>query len=107
MSAAISTEPYKKGDKVTLYVGESQTTVEVVSVDGNEVTVNHYGDLVIFAPRASDGMMVKLGSPDYEVLPTMIYRRRPRPEQKSKKSPVDKIIASIFFLCLVLTFLVP
>lgn len=92
MSVAVSTEPYTKGEKVTLYVGEDQTTVDVVSVDGDEVTVNHYGELVIFAPRASDGMMVKLGSPDHEVMPTMIYRRRPRAQKVAKKSVLDKLV---------------
>jgi hypothetical protein len=92
MSAAISTEPYTKGEKVSLYIGESQTTVEVVSVDGDEVTVNHYGELVIFTPRASDRMMVKLGSPDHEVMPTMIYRPESAPAQVAKKSFFEKVV---------------
>ena len=92
MSVAVSTAPYAKDEKVTLYVGEDQTTVDVVSVDGDEVTINHYGELIIFAPRASDGMMVKLGSPDHEVMPTMIYRRRPRAQKVAKKSFFEKVV---------------
>lgn len=71
--AFIDQKPFVKGEFVTLYEGEYRTKVEVVQVDGNEVTVNHYGQLTIFTPRLSDGMFVKLGSPDFEVMPTMIY----------------------------------
>lgn len=77
MTVATSPETFVAGETVTYYRGENRMPVQVVSVDGDEVIANIYGDLVIFKPRASDGMHVKEGSPDYEVLPEMIYHPKP------------------------------
>ena len=84
MTQATTTEKtFEAGEVVDFYQGEYRSKVEVVSVDGDEVVALVAGGRVIFTPRPSDGMLVKLGSPDYEVLPTMIYRREDKAPAKA------------------------
>lgn len=83
MAQATTTEkPFAVGEFADFYEGEYRSKVEVIAVDGDEVTALVAGELVIFTPRPSDGMLVKLGSPDHEVMPTMIYRRAVTAEEK-------------------------
>lgn len=77
MTVATSPETFVVDETVSYFEGEHRTEVKVVSVKGDRVTVDAYGQKVTFAPRASDGMHVKEGSPDHEVMPTMIYHRNP------------------------------
>lgn len=82
MTETKTPETFVTGETVSYYHGEYRMDVKVVAVDGDRVTVAVYGDLVTFTPRPSDGMFVKLGSPDHEVLPTMIYHREvPAPKK--------------------------
>lgn len=94
MTETKTPETFVTGETVTYYEGEYRKDVQVVAVDGDRVTVAVYGDLVTFAPRVSDGMHVELGSPDHEVLPTMIYHREV-PAQKSSH-PVKVWLARVF-----------
>lgn len=76
MSAtAILTKPFIKDEWVSHYEGEYRHQVQVVAVDGDVVTIEDNGRQKKFSPRASDGMFVLVGSPDFEVMPTMIYHR--------------------------------
>lgn len=67
------------------YEGEERRKVQITVVTDNEVTVRVYGSPMTFRPRPSDGEFVKVGSPDHEIMPTMIRPIAPEPK-KSKTS---------------------
>lgn len=68
------------------FEGEERRKVQITEVNGSEVTARVYGKPMTFTPRPSDGKFVKKGSPDYEVMPTMIQSIAPKPP----KSKVDR-----------------
>lgn len=78
-------EEFKVGEWAQFYEGEERRRVQITAVNDTEVTVRVYGSPMVFAPRPSDGEFVKVGSPDHEVMPTMIRPIAPKPE-KSKGS---------------------
>jgi hypothetical protein len=80
------TKPFIVDEWVSHYEGEYRHKVQVVAVDGDTVTIEDHGRQEKFSPRASDGMFVKLGSPDFEVMPTMIYHREEPVEKMSRRS---------------------
>lgn len=65
-------ETFVVGEWAELYEGKSHRKAQITAVNGVEVTARVHGKPMTFAPRVSDGKMVKKGSPDYEVRPTMI-----------------------------------
>ena len=86
-------ETFVVGETVTFYRGDDRYSVEVIGVDGDVVRAKVFGEVMVFTPRASDGMHVKLGSPDFEVMPDMIYH--PEPVEPVKVS-FWKRIANLF-----------
>lgn len=60
------------GEWAEFYEGEARRKVQITAVNGSEVTARVKGRPMVFIPRNSDGKLVKAGSPDYEVMPTMI-----------------------------------
>lgn len=72
-------ETFVVGEWVDYLEGEDRMKVEVVSVQGVFVTARVYGESMTFSPRDIDGKFVKIGSPYYEVMPTMIYHASPAP----------------------------
>jgi hypothetical protein len=75
-------ETFVAGETVTFWQGESRRSVEVISVDGNEVIANVAGELMLFAPRESDGWHVALGESEFAVMPDMIRHPKPVPPVK-------------------------
>jgi hypothetical protein len=84
------TEAFIVGEWVTFYEGEERRKFQITEVAGSKVTVRVYGQPMTFSPRPSDGEFVKVGSPDHEVMPTMIRPIAPKPP-KSKTSRLRDI----------------
>jgi hypothetical protein len=76
-------ENFKVDETVTRYVGEDKWDVKVVAVEGDAVTVEDGPLTITYAPRV-DGVHVKVGSPDFEVMPDMIYHPKPNPAPQPK-----------------------
>lgn len=76
-------ETFVVGEMVDFCDGEYRRKVQVTAVNGNEVTARVRAQPMVFTPRPSDGKHVKVGSPDYEVTPTMISR--PAPKAKTSR----------------------
>lgn len=76
-SANIINKPFVKNEWVSHVEGDFWSDVYVSDVDGDVVTVINGNGRPVgkFSPRASDGTFVRIGSPDFEVMPTMIYHR--------------------------------
>lgn len=70
-------ETFVVGEWVDHLEGEDRMKVEIVSVHGIFITALVYGKPVTFSPREIDGKFVKIGSPYFEVMPTMIYHAAP------------------------------
>lgn len=83
--ASSTPEEFKVGEWAQFYEGEDRRKVQITAVTDTEVTARVYGSPMTFNPRPSDGEFVKAGSPDHEVMPTMIRPIAPAPE-KSKAS---------------------
>lgn len=71
------------GEWAKFYEGEESRSVQITEVNGDEVTARVYGRPMTFTPRSSDGKFVKKGSPDHEVMPTMIAYIPPAEEKKA------------------------
>lgn len=85
MAESITPETFVVGEWVEFREGESTRKVQVTEATATEVTARVYGKPMVFTPRNSDGKFVKAGSPDYEVMPTMIVRLPPAPEKKTSR----------------------
>jgi hypothetical protein len=83
-------EKFIVNEWATFYEGEERRKVQITAVDGSTVTARVYGQPMTFSPRPSDGKFVKVGSPDHEVMPTMIHPIAPKPP-KSKTSRLRDI----------------
>lgn len=75
-------EKFVVGETVGFHTGEHRTSVKVVSVDGDTVTANVYGEMVRFVPLA-DGKHVAEGSRDTDVMPDMIFHPTTEPTKVS------------------------
>lgn len=70
-------EKFIVGETVTRFVGEDRWDVIVTEAHDSAVTIFDWSQEIIYTPRLSDGKYVKLGSPDYEVMPDMISHSKP------------------------------
>lgn len=84
---AKTVEKFVVGESVFRYVGEDKWKVTVVAVAGDKVTIMDGVNRISYTPR-TDGKHVKVGSPDYEVMPDMIYHPKPKAASKTKPKKV-------------------
>lgn len=75
-------EKFVVGETVSRFVGEDKWDVVVTEVYDDAVTIFDWSQEIVFTPRLSDGRYVKLGSPDYEVMPDMIAHSKPQAPTK-------------------------
>lgn len=92
MTQTISPEKFVVGENVTrAYTWDDYGTVKVVAVDGDKVTIEDFGQQVVFQPR-KDGQHVAKGSENAQVLPDLITHR-PNPRLTAKKGFTQKVKA--------------
>jgi hypothetical protein len=91
MGKHVAPEPFFVGETAVYFHGEDQWQVEVVAVNGEEVTVQiSHGRQGVFAPRG-DGNYVEKGSRETDVMPDLIFRMSPVSEVPAKKKSLWKL----------------
>lgn len=90
-------ESFVVGEWATFYEGEDRRKVQITAVTESEVTARVHGQPMTFVPRTSDGELVKKGSPDYELMPTMIRWIAPVEKKKTTWRDVRDFIWGMFW----------
>lgn len=77
MGKHVAPEKFVVGETVVSYFGEYRGSATVFAVDGDEVTAGNFPELAqVYVPRA-DGKHVKKGTPDFAIMPDVIFHAEP------------------------------
>ena len=83
MGKHVAPEKFVVGETVESYSGEYRSSVTVFAVDGDRVTAGFHPEFAkVYVPRA-DGKHVKQGTPDFAVMPDVIFHAEPVAPAKS------------------------
>ena len=83
MGKHVAPEKFVVGETVESYSGEYRSSVTVFAVDGDLVTAGFHPEFAkVYVPRA-DGKHVKQGTPDFAVMPDVIFHAEPVAPAKS------------------------
>lgn len=97
MTEQSTPEVFIVGEWAKFYEGEENRKVQITEVNGTEVTARVHGRPMTFTPRPSDGKFVKKGSPDHEVMPTMISYLPPVEKKKTTWRDVRDFFHGMFW----------
>jgi hypothetical protein len=78
-------ESFTVGEWVEFHGAEGIRKFQVTAINEYEVTIRAFGKPMVFAPRHSDGKLVKAGSPDYEAALTTIVKLPSAPERTTSR----------------------